>query len=73
MKRKNETWQIANQKNPRMGLNNKICIDPQYWCRLHQVWLSEKDVEQKGCKRKMTYDMIGTYVCNCLEKKEFKK
>lgn len=67
-----EKWQKATSKNPRMGLNNKICKNPQYWCRLHQVWLSEEDVEQKGCKRKMTYDMRDVRVCNCLEKKKFK-
>lgn len=38
----------------------------------NQVWLSEDDVERKHCKCKMTFDMIGTYRCSCLERKEVK-
>lgn len=72
METRETQWKRADSRHPRMGLNNKICVDPQYWCRLHQVWLSEKDVEQKGCKRKITYNMMDVRVCNCLEKKEFK-
>lgn len=64
------TYQIADKRNPYMGLDNKICRNPVYWCRLHQVWLSEDDVERKRCKCKMTFDMIGTYRCSCLERKE---
>lgn len=65
-------YQIADQRNPYMGLDNKICRNPVYWCRLHQVWLSEDDVKRKKCKRKPTFDMIGTYRCLCLERKELK-
>lgn len=30
-----------------MGLDNKICKNPIYWCRLHQIWLSEDDAKKK--------------------------
>ena len=62
----------ADAKYPRMGLDNKLCTDPKYWCRLHQVWLSEKDDERKKCRCKPTFDMIGTIVCGNLEKKDFR-
>ena len=61
----------ADAKFPRMGLDNKLCEDPKYWCRLHQVWLSEKDVERKKCRNKPTFDMIGTIECGNLEKRDF--
>lgn len=64
------TYQIADQGHPLTGLDNKICKNPTYWCRLHQVWLSEEDVERKRCKCKQAFDMIGTYKCGCLERKE---
>lgn len=57
----------ADNRNPYMGLDNKICDDPVYWCRLHQVWLSEEDVQRKHCKNKLTFDMISVKRCNCLE------
>lgn len=66
------TYQRADSKNPYIGLDNKICRNPAYWCRLHQVWLSEDDVERKKCKRKTTFDMISTYRCLCLERKVLK-
>lgn len=59
----------ADSRHPNMGLDNKPCTNPTYWCRLHRVWLSEKDVERKKCKKKQTFDMIGNYRCRCLEKK----
>ena len=65
-------YKIAYAKNPNIGLNNKPCKNPKYWCRLHQVWLSEKDVEQKHCKSKQTFDMLGTMLCTNLVRKEFK-
>ena len=52
-----------------MGLDGVICKDPVYWCRLHEVWLSEADVERKKCFAKPTYDMIGTRRCNCIERR----
>lgn len=64
---------IANSKYPFMGLNNKICKNPTYWCRLHQVWLSEEDVKRKQCKNKQTFDMIGVHRCGNLERKVVKK
>lgn len=66
------TYLIANKSNPYMGLNNKICKNPTYWCRLHQVWLSEEDVIQKHCKNKVTFDMMRTYRCRCLERRSRK-
>lgn len=63
------TYLTANTKNPYMGLNNKICKNPTYWCRLHQVWLSEEDVKRKKCKNKPTFDMIGFHRCGCLERR----
>jgi len=64
-------YKKADKKNPNMGFDNKICTNPKYWCRLHEVWLSEKDVKLKGCKEKKTFDMIGTYRCLCLQDKDF--
>lgn len=61
------TYLTANAKNPYMGLDNKICKNPTYWCRLHQVWLSDEDVKRKKCKNKPTFDMIGVHRCGCLE------
>ncbi len=59
----------ADSRHPFMGLDNKVCTSPAYWCRLHRVWLSEEDVERKKCMCKPTYDMIGVRRCGCLEKK----
>ncbi len=53
-----------------MGLGNKICNNPIYWCRLHQVWLSENDVNRKRCRSKLDFDMMGTHRCGNLERKE---
>ena len=63
------TYQIADQRNPFMGLNNQICKNPVYWCRLHRIWLSEEDVTRKACKFKMDFDLFGTHRCGNLEKK----
>ena len=66
-------YKIADARNPNMGLNNKTCNDPKYWCRLHQVWLSESDVKSKHCKGKPTMDMIGTRLCTNLVEKNTSK
>lgn len=60
----------ADTRNPWMGLNGEICDNPAYWCRLHEVWLSEEDVANKKCLSRLTPDMIATRRCNCLEHKE---
>ena len=65
-----EIYLKSNISNPLMGLNNKVCENPRYWCRNHQVWLSENDVDKKRCRHKLTFDMIGEYVCPSLEVKE---
>lgn len=62
------TYLTADKGHPFMGLDNKTCKNPAYWCRLHKVWLSEEDVKRKRCKDKPTFDMIGTHRCWNLEK-----
>lgn len=61
----------ANSKYPNMGLNNTLCQNPVYWCRLHEVWLSENDVQMKQCKAKLTYDMLERRQCMCLVKRKY--
>lgn len=67
--KKKSPYPRANIRNPWMGLNGQICEKPAYWCRLHEVWLSEEDVVQKKCLAKPTVDMISTRRCNSLERK----
>lgn len=62
-------YQIADARNPYMGLGNRTCQDPAYWCRLHRVWLSEEDVRRRRCRAKEDYDMMGTHRCGSLEKR----
>lgn len=64
------TYQTADQRYPFMGLNNQICKNPVYWCRLHRIWLSEEDVKRKACKCKMDFDLFGTHRCENLERKK---
>ena len=59
----------ADFRNPWMGLNGNICKKPVYWCRLHEVWLSEEDVAKKNCLTKLTYDMIAHHKCSNIEKR----
>ena len=65
-----EIWKKADFNNPYMGLWNKTCKAPKYWCRLYQVWLSEEDVINKKCFHKPTYDMMSEKKCGCIEIKE---
>lgn len=65
-------YKKANATHPRMGLNNELCDNPKYWCRLHEVWLSENDVKKKRCKERPTMDLISTYVCGNLESRSYK-
>lgn len=44
-------YMIADARNPFMGLGNKTCQKPEYWCRLHRIWLSEEDALQKNARR----------------------
>lgn len=67
------TYQITDQRHPFMGLGNKVCKNPTYWCRLHQVWLSEEDVEHKKCKYRDDFDMFSIHRCGNLERKEIRK
>lgn len=57
---------IADGRNPFMGLDNKICRKPAYWCRAHKIWMSEEDVGRKRCMEKPDYNMIGTHRCGSL-------
>lgn len=57
------TFQGANIKNPNMGLDNKICNNPKYWCTAHEIWLFEQDAIDKGCFNKMTFDMLSVRRC----------
>ena len=59
----------ASIEQPYMGLNNKVCTAPVYWCPVHEVWLSESDVINKGCFNKPTFDMLDTYKCPRLQKR----
>ncbi len=68
LKRKN-TYPKADTRNPWMGLDGIICVNPAFWCRMHEVWLSEEDVAKKKCRARLTYDMMATRKCNCLERK----
>lgn len=66
---KRKDYLIADQRHPFMGLNNRTCKSPKYFCRLHRVWLSEDDVEKKNCKAKPDFNLIGVHRCPNLEKK----
>lgn len=66
-------YKRADARNPNMGLNNKPCDNPKYWCRLHQVWLSEEDVKRKRCLNKLSADMLDTYRCGNLERKKLNR
>lgn len=69
-KRKNSQFPKADSHNPWMGLDGKICEKPIYWCRMHEVWLSEDDVTRKNCFARLSADMLIQRRCNCLERKE---
>ena len=49
-----------------IGLDNKICENPEYYCKIHLVYLSSEDVERKKCLCKPSFDMIGTHRCKSL-------
>lgn len=49
-----------------MGLDNKVCEDPKYFCKSHCVYLSDVDVQKHRCLCKPTFDMISTNVCKSL-------
>lgn len=51
---------------PHMGLNNKICKDPQFYCKSKRIYLSKEDAEQKGCFKKLSPDMMEYKRCNWL-------
>lgn len=68
-KKERNRYKWANKGNT-MGLNNKICVNPMYWCRRHEVFLSELDAERRHCRNKLTYDMRGYERCSCLQNLE---
>lgn len=43
-------YKRADRKNPLMGLDNKTCSSPDYWRRLHQVWLSERALRERNAR-----------------------
>ena len=67
--KKRNPWPKADTRNPWMGLHGKVCENPVYWCRFHEVWLSEEDAAKKKCLAKPTFDMISVRRCNCIEDK----
>ena len=64
----NEHVNMTNVTDPdiKMGLDDKICEDPKYFCMCHKVYLSDADVERKSCMHKMTPDMMGFVKCRWL-------
>lgn len=66
---KKEEYLIADAKHPFMGLNSRICKSPKYFCKLHRVWMSEKDVKKKHCRCKPDFDLMGVHRCGCLERR----
>lgn len=65
-------YKIADGRNPYMGLNNTVCKNPVFWCKIHNVWLSEEDIKLKKCMCKPTFDMMGSIRCGGLAKREIK-
>jgi len=49
-----------------IGLDNKECKTPKYYCKSHNIYLSEEDVNKKKCLCKLTPDMISERKCNWL-------
>lgn len=66
-----QTWAKADFRNPCMGIENRICKNLKYWCRLHQVWLSEEDAVNRKCFCRPTYNLMFERKCNCIEIKEY--
>ena len=57
-----------------LGLFDKECSDPKFYCRCHNLFLSESDVEFKKCYHKPTKDMISEMVCPYIQTfEEYKK
>lgn len=56
--------------NIKMGLDDKICDDPKYFCLCHKVYLNDADVKRKSCRQKMTLDMMGFVKCRWLMESE---
>ena len=59
--------------DPDMGLGNKKCLQKDYYCGSHRVYLSEEDVKIKKCLCKPDVNMIGYHVCPNLKKMGEKK
>lgn len=49
-----------------LGLNNKPCCNPVYYCTSHQIYLSEEDIIFKKCLCKPSFDMISVNRCKSL-------
>lgn len=50
-----------------IGLYGKKVKNPVYYCRSHNIYLTEEDVKLKKCLCKPTADMISTQRCKWLE------
>lgn len=59
---------MTNVSDPtlKIGLDNKVCKDPKYFCMCHKIYLSDDDVQAKHCRHKLTRDMIAYQNCNWL-------
>lgn len=69
METQSKTFKIHNDLHGAggyMGLNNQMCLDPKYYCKIHHVYLSDEDAANKKCMCKPTFDMIGTTRCKSL-------
>ena len=52
--------------HPHMGLNDTLCENPVAICISKKVMLSEQDIENKKCRRKLDKRMLGYEGCNWL-------
>lgn len=50
----------------KIGLNNIECLNPQFYCKSHNVYLSQADAEKKGCFKKLSADMMEERLCKSL-------
>lgn len=56
----------SDKNNAQMGLNNKKCNSPKYFCLSKKIFLSADDVATKSCFHKVNADMLSEQKCNWL-------
>lgn len=63
-----EHLNMTNVSDPtlKIGLNNKVCKNPKYFCMCHKIYLSDDDIQLKNCQHKLTRDMMAYQNCNWL-------